>query len=101
MIMSMMPNNTLRAGKQNGAVFVTDPLNQNYTYVPGGNNQPLLGNVGRGLEAQRLNGLTSLSKFTFTPQQEHFVLQFLLHNHRDIYDNIMQGQVGNPNEPIW
>lgn len=97
--MYMMPNNNIRANKQNGAVFVNDPLNQNYTYISNGNNQPLLGNIGRGLEAQRQLGLSSLSKFTFTPQQEAYVLTFLLHNHADIYDNIMQGQKGNVNEP--
>jgi hypothetical protein len=100
-IMSMMPNNQMRAGKTNGAVFVSDPLSQNYVYNPNGNNQPLLGNIGRGLEAQRLLGLSSLSKFTFTPDQEHYVLSFLLYNHGDIYNNIMQGQGGNPNEPMW
>jgi hypothetical protein len=97
--MSMMPNNQLKAGKHNGAVFVQDPINQNYIYNVNGNNQPLIGNIGRGLEAQRQIGLSSLSKFTFTPEQEQYVLTFLLHNHRDIYDNIMQGQVGNINEP--
>lgn len=100
-VMYMMPNNNIRANKQNGAVFVNDPLNQNYTYISNGNNQPLLGNIGRGLEAQRQLGLSSLSKFTFTPQQEAYVLTFLLHNHADIYDNIMQGQTGNVNEPQW
>lgn len=82
-----------------GLFFSPDPLNQNYIYVRSGNNQPLLGNIGRGLNSQRLFGLSSLSKNTFTTEQERFVLEFLLHNHRDIYDNIMQGQVGNPNEP--
>jgi hypothetical protein len=28
-------------------------------------------------------------------------LSFLLYNHGDIYNNIMQGQGGNPNEPMW
>lgn len=97
----MMPNNNNRAGRINGAVFATDPLNQNYNYQVNGNNQPLLGNLGRGLNSQRLLGLSSLSKNTFTPAQERYVLEFLLHNHRDVYDNIMQGQVGNPNEPQW
>jgi len=99
---NMMPNNNNRAfapHKINGAVLAADPLNQNYNYQVNGNNQPLLGNIGRGLNAQRLLGLSSLSKNTFTAEQEHYVLGFLLHNHRDIYDNIMQGQVGNPNEP--
>lgn len=98
MVLNMMPNNNLKAGRLNGAVHVTDPLNQGYVYQ-NNNNQPLLGNIGRGLEAQRLLGLSSLSKHTFTPQQEQYVLTFLLNNHRDVYDNIMQGQVGNPNEP--
>jgi hypothetical protein len=62
----MMPNNNNRAGRINGAVFATDPLNQNYNYQVNGNNQPLLGNLGRGLNSQRLLGLSSLSKNTFT-----------------------------------
>lgn len=100
-IFNMMPNNNIKAGKINGAVFVNDPLNQGYIYNPNGNNQPLLGNIGRGLESQRRLGLSSLSKYTFTPQQEQYVLTFLLYRHPDVYNNIMQGQVGNLNEPQW
>lgn len=100
-IMYMMPNNNLKACRQHGAVFVTDPLYQNYYYVVNGNNQPLLGNIGRGLEAKRRLGLSSLSKYTFTPEQESYVLTFLLNNHRDVYDYIMQGQVGYLDEPVW
>lgn len=97
----MMANNNIRANKRNGSVFVANPFNQLYNYNNHGVNQPLLGKIGHGLEAQRLLGLTSLSKYTFTPEQKHYVLSFLLHKHPDVYNKIMQGQVGNPNEPIW
>ena len=90
----------LRAGKANGPIQVNDPNNQNYQYVVGGVNQPLLSNIARTLDHQRTLGLSSLSRYTFTPQQEQYILTFLLHNHQNVYDNIMQGQNGNPNQPI-
>lgn len=96
-----MPNNNLRAGKINGAVFAADPINQNYIYTANVSNQPLIGNLGRGLEAQRLLGLSSLSQNTFTPDQERFVVSFLLDKHPAIYNNIMVGQTGDPNRVIW
>ena len=94
-----MPNNNLRANRINGAVFVTDPLNQNYQYQGNGTNQPLLGNIARGLEAQRRLGLSSLSRYTFTPEQERYILAFLLDKHPGVYNNIMQGQTGDPDRP--
>ena len=90
-----------RAGQINGPIQVNDPNNQNYQYQPNGVNQPLLGNIARSLDYQASIGLTSLSRYTFTPEQESYILQFLLHSHRNVYDNIMLGQVGNPDQPIW
>lgn len=91
----------LRANKTNGPIQVNDPNNQNFQYNPNGINQPLLSNIARSLDIQRSIGLTSLSRYTFTPQQEHMILTFLLHNHPDVYNNIMQGQPGNINQPQW
>jgi hypothetical protein len=91
----------LRANKTNGPIQVNDPNNQNFQYNPNGTNQPLLGNIARALNFQRSIGLSSLSRYTFTRDQEQFVLTFLLYNHTDVYNNIMQGQPGNINQPQW
>jgi hypothetical protein len=95
------PAGNLRAGNINGPIQVNDPNNQNYQYLPNGINQPLLGNIASSLQHQANIGLSSLSRYTFTPNQEQYILSFLLHNHRPVYDNIMQGQTGNADRPIW
>lgn len=95
------PAGNLRAGNINGPIQVNDPNNQNYQYLPNGINQPLLGNIASSLDHQANIGLSSLSRYTFTPNQEQYILSFLLHNHRAVYDNIMQGQTGNADRPIW
>lgn len=100
-VKNMMPNNNQRAGRINGAVHVADPFNQNYQYQMVGTNQPLLSNLAIGLENQRRLGLCSLSQNTFTPEQERYVLAFLLDKHPNVYNNIMQGQTGNINRPAW
>jgi hypothetical protein len=90
--------NRLRVGRFNGPIQVMDPLNQISQYSPTGVNQPLLGNIARELAYQKDLGHTTLSKYTFSPDQEKFVLTFLLYNHRDVYDRIMtceQGQFRN------
>jgi hypothetical protein len=45
--------------------------------------------LARALDHQANLGLTSLSRFTFTPQQTRFILDFLFHNHREVYNNLM------------
>lgn len=80
----------LRANKYNGPIDVADPDNQNYRYNVNGTNQPLLGNIARVLDHQRSIGVTSLTRFVFTRQQEGYILTFLYHNHRDVYDNLMR-----------
>ena len=46
--------------------------------------------------------LTSLSRFTFTREQEQFILAFLQHNHRGVYDNLMHDSADYPtNKPVW
>ena len=93
---------TGRGGQINGPIQVNDPNNQNYVYNNNGTNQPLLGNIARALDHQAGLNLTSLSRFTFTPEQEQFILTYLLYNHRGFYDNIMQDVAGNPiNQPAW
>lgn len=92
----------LRAGQINGPIQVNDPNNQNYVYNNNGSNQPLLGNIARALDHQANLRLTSLSRFTFTREQEQFILAFLQHNHRGVYDNLMHDSAGYPtNKPIW
>ena len=78
-----------RAGRQNGPIQVNDSLNQNYIYHPQGNNEPLLSNKGKALLHQKNLGNTNLSSNVFTPSQEHFILQHLLHTNRPMYDKIM------------
>jgi hypothetical protein len=90
-----------RAGNIHGPIQVNNPNNQNYVYQPNLVNQPLIGNIAISLDYQASIGLTSLSRYTFTPDQEQYILTFLLHNHRPVYDNIMQNQPGNVNQPQW
>jgi hypothetical protein len=96
--------NRLRVGRLNGSIRVADPLNQISEYKRNGNNQPLLRNIARELAHQKNLGHTTLNKYTFTPAQEKFVLQFLLFNHRDVYDRIMsceRGQFRNVDKAKW
>jgi len=96
--------NRLRVGRFNGPLQVMDPLNQISQYNPTGVNQPLLGNIAKELAHQKNLGHTTLSKYTFSPEQEKFVLTFLLYNHRDVYDRIMtceQGQFRNLDKAKW
>jgi hypothetical protein len=91
-------NQNLRAGRINGPIQVDSSSNPTYTFNPN-SNQPLMGNIARALDHQASIGLTSLSRYTFSPNQERYVLTYLLHNNRGLYDNIMQGQPGNPDQP--
>jgi hypothetical protein len=90
-----------RAGNIHGTIQVNNPNNQNYVYQPNGVNQPLIGNIARSLDYQASRGLNSLSRYTFSSDQEQYILTFLLHNHRPLYDNIMLDQSGNINKPQW
>lgn len=93
------------AGRINSPIQVNDPSNQNYTYNINGTNQPLLGNIARALDHQRTLGLTSLSRYTFTPRQEQYILTYLLHNHPNLYNTLMVDQIGgvhgNPHLAGW
>jgi hypothetical protein len=96
--------NRLRVGRFNGPIQVVDPMNQISQYNPLGVNQPLLGNIARELTHQKNLGHTTLNKYTFSPDQEKFVLTFLLYNHRDVYDRIMScelGQFNNVDKAKW
>jgi len=92
--------NQLKAGNVNGPIQVNDPNNQNFVYNNNDTNQPLLGHIARALEHQSSLGLHSLSRFTFTPEQSLFILNFLFNNHIQVYNNIMH----NPyvyRRPLW
>lgn len=91
----------LRAGKFNGPIQVYDPNNQNYIITNNGTNQPLMGKIARSLDRQASIGLSSLSRFTFTPNQQQHILTFLFNNHINVYDNLMLGQTGYTNQPLW
>jgi len=94
------PGANLRANQTNGPINSADPNGQNGQYSPV-TNQPLLGNVARSLDRQAVLGLSSLSRFVFSPNQEQLILTFLFHHHPGVYNNIMQGQAGNANQPPW
>lgn len=68
----------LRANKTNGPIQVNDPNNHNFQSNPNGINQPLLSNIARYLDFQRSIGLTSLSRYTFTPDQEKNDINFFI-----------------------
>ena len=91
----------LRAGKTNGPILVDNPNNQNYQYDPNGVNQPLMGNIANSLENQFRLQSTNISRFMFSPAQEKYVLTFLLYNHRDVYDNIMDGVQSHVHKAKW
>ena len=78
-----------RAGGINGPIQVEDPNGQNYVYNHGGTNQPLLGNIARALDHQSIIGLWSLSRDTFTLEQEMFILKCLYYEDRALYNRIM------------
>jgi len=50
-----------------------DPINKISQYNPTGVNQPLLGNIARELAHQKDLGHTTLSKYTFSPEQEIYI----------------------------
>jgi hypothetical protein len=87
----------IRAGRVNGPIQVNNPLNQQYIYIPGNSHQPLMGNIAISLQHQANIGLTSLSRYTFTPEQEQFILAYLLHDHPDVYHIIMDRELSNAN----
>lgn len=81
--------NQPRAGIANGPMQVDDTSSQAERYVPNGNNQPFLRNLGMALEHQYRMGNTSLSAAMFTPNQEKFILEHLLHTNVDAYNKVM------------
>lgn len=81
--------NQPKAGKVYGSMLINDTSNTNYTYNVGGNNQPLLGNIGLALDHQRSLGNTTLSRYMFSPSLERFMLEHLLHTNRPMYDKLM------------
>src|SRR5271155_3779613 len=84
-----------RAGNLNGPIQVNDPNNQNYIYNHNGSNQPLMGNIAMMLEYQKKIGLSSLSRYTFTPEQTRYIMTYLRIHDRDLYLNLMQNRPTN------
>jgi hypothetical protein len=90
-----------RAGNINGPIQVNDPNNQRYIYNRNGTNQPLMNNIAGTLEYQRKIGLSSLSRYTFSPEQTQFILAHLSIHHPNIYGRLMdQGPSSNDNPPL-
>ena len=81
-------NGNLKAGKINGPIQVSDPLNQNYHHTPGATYQPLMGNIARVLDSQAQAGQTNLSGDVFTPQQENYIVNYLRIHHPTVYNRI-------------
>lgn len=93
-------NGTLRANLQNGPIVVDDPSGQNYVYNHNGTNQPLLGNIARVLDKQAsLN--TTFSRFTFSPNQKDFILEFLMHQHAQTYEKLTLKEGPYDKPPFW
>ena len=61
------------ANRINGPIQPADPNGQGAQYNAN-TNQPLLGNIARELDRQSTLGLTSLTRFVFTPNHEQLVL---------------------------
>lgn len=100
-VCSMMPYTNFRAGQHNGPIQFWNPYNWPLIYYPNCYNQPMLYYLGLSLEHQRMIGLTQFSKFTFTREQEDYILTFLWYNHRNLYDNLMLGPNGYLDKPQW
>jgi hypothetical protein len=85
----------LKAGQINGPILINDPNNQNYVYDKDDTNQPLLGNIARALDHQADLNLTYLNKCVFTNEQRKFILAFLKHNHKEVYDYLIKDITGS------
>lgn len=83
------------ANRINGPIQVNDTSNPNYTYNFNGTNQPLMGNIARALDHQATLGNRSLSRYTFTPRQEQYILTYLFHNHPNLYNTLVIDQFGS------
>jgi hypothetical protein len=81
-----------RAGNINGPIQVNDPNNQRFIYNHNGTNQPLMNNIAMMLEYQKKIGHSSLSRYTFTPEQARFILTHLATHDRDMYNHIMENR---------
>jgi hypothetical protein len=67
---------------------INDPFNQLAGgYKKGETNQPLLRHIGLALEHQRHVQITS---FTFSEDQEHFVLDHLKHTNPEVFKKIIK-----------
>lgn len=92
----------LRANSINGPIQIhVDPQNPNLNYVAGsGHNARTLREIAAALDRQATLGLSSLTRMVFTPQQQAFILRFLLINHPNVYNNLMVHD-GNPYMAAW
>lgn len=90
-----------RAGNLNGLIQVNDPNNQNYIYNHNGTNQPLMGNIAMMLEYQKKIGLSSLSRYTFTPEQTRYIMTYLRIHDRHLYLNLMHNRPTNSTPEWW
>lgn len=80
-------NGNLKAGKINGPIQVSDPLNQIH-HTPGATYQPLKGNIARVLDSQAQAGQGALSGDVFTPEHENYIVNYLRVHHTTVYDRI-------------
>lgn len=92
--------NQPKIDKNTGPIIVNDPNGQNYVYNQHGTNQPLLGYMASALDNQYNKGLKGLSRYVFSSQQRQFLLDFLYHNDRELY-NKMTNYGRNTNPPAW
>ena len=97
-------NNVVAQPVVGNRLQVVDPLGQIARgYILNGQNQPALSNIGTALFQHRMQIGSTLTGNMFTPQQESFILQHLLHTNRAAYDRIMNvgGYGVNDVTPKW
>lgn len=88
--------NQLKAGRANGPMHIYDPHNLlNTPYRPGPHNNEVLRNIKKSLKHPYRVGNSTLSRFMFTPSQEHYILQHLLHTNIAEYNRLMNTSAQN------
>lgn len=69
---------------------INDPQNVlSAPYTLGPQNNQVLRDIKKSLKYQYRIGNSTLTRFMFTPTQEHYILQHLYHTNRAEYDRLM------------
>jgi len=89
--------------RANGPLRINDPYSQSFRgYMHNGNNQPLAKNLGMALEHQLHTLRTkTISRYVFRQNHERFLVQYLYHNDRNLYNKVVSGTGNNITVEIW